>query len=200
MIRKTRVAQKCITWSGFASFFLSWLATISLSRTMRLQRLLLAHACLCVSAKVGGIWCTSAPHPNSPSLIETQSELADRRRTAARWGTSIYKHWLHLGWRSRPLTCGYVTKQQPILCCSQVPHGQWQLQLFFFFSGAGSSNPQPCFLFWGPGQMFWEQLAMTSQPWIKQWQRGQMESLWQKQDRGLQSLDTMVNSPENAAN
>lgn len=75
----------------------------------------------------------SAPHPNSPSLIETQSELADRRRTAARGGSSIYKHRVHLGCRSRLLTRGYVTKQQTILWPGQVPRGQWHIQFLLFF-------------------------------------------------------------------
>lgn len=189
MIPKTRVAQRCITWSSFASFFSpSQLSTISLSRTTRLQRL---HACVCV-------WCTSAPHPDSPSLIETQNELADRRRTTARGGTSISKHWLHLGCLSHPLTCGYVTKQQTILWPQPSASRSMAAPTFLFLLG-GSSKSQPCFLFWGPGQMFWEQPVMTSQPWLEQQQRGQMESLWQKQSSCLQGLDTVVNSPENAA-
>lgn len=59
-------------------------------------------------------WCLSAFHPNCLILIETQSELIDRQRTAVHRGRFRYKHWLHLGRIPCSLACGCITKQQTI--------------------------------------------------------------------------------------
>lgn len=77
----------------------------------------------------------SALHPNSLSLIETQSELIDRQRTVVCRGCSIYKHRLHLGRIPCPLACSYITRQQTIPCLqpSVLTDNGSPASFFFFF-------------------------------------------------------------------
>lgn len=106
-------------------------------------------------ANASAVWCTSARQPNGPSLIETQSELTDRRRTAARRGTSIYKHWLHLGCRPPvPLSRSYVTKQQTIVWPQPSASRSTAASTFLY--------PNPSVLVLGT----WIRCFERGQPWL----------------------------------
>lgn len=105
--------------------------------------------------------CFSVLHPNSLSLIETQSELTDRQRTVVRRGCSIYKHWLHLGWIPCPLACGYITRQDNSLAAAKCPHRQpcpsflFSPSPFLWTFYKPSSPRSPSIMFWGSGWMPW---------------------------------------------
>lgn len=95
------------------------------------------------------------PHPNSPSLIETQSELADRRKTAAR-RRHFYIQTLTPSWLPFPPTdlrlCYKAADDSAAAAKCLAVNGDFNF--YFSLSWGGSPKSQPCFLFWGSGQMF----------------------------------------------
>ncbi len=76
----------------------------------------------------------SAFHPHCLILIETQSELIDRQRTAVRRGRSRYKHWLHLGRIPCPTALRlYYKAADNSMAAAKGPHGQQQPSFFLFY-------------------------------------------------------------------